>query len=162
MRALVRRAHQHGIDILAGTDTIMPWVVPGESLHLEMAALSEALGSAEAALAAATTVNGRHIAPGEIGAIAAGTQADLLLTTRDPTEQLAALADWRVVFADGRRYDRTTVDAWLESYRLHFRGGLYRAVVGTAVSFVVDQFGHTPKGADASRAVAARGGAGPG
>jgi imidazolonepropionase-like amidohydrolase len=162
MRALVRRAHQHGIDILAGTDTIMPWVVPGESLHLEMAALSEALGSAEAALAAATTVNGRHIAPGEIGAIAAGTQADLLLTTRDPTEQLAALTDWRVVFADGRRYDRTTVDAWLERYRLHFRGGLYRAVVGTAVSFVVDQFGHTPKGADASRAVAARGGAGPG
>jgi imidazolonepropionase-like amidohydrolase len=159
MRALVRRAHQHGIDI-PGTDTIMPWVVPGESLHLELAALHEALGSAEAALAAATTVNGRHIAPGEIGTIAAGARADLLLTTQDPTEQLAALADWRVVFADGRAYDRLTVDAWLEDYRLHFRGGLYRAVVGTAVSFVVDQFEHTSKDEDESKAVAAHGGVG--
>jgi hypothetical protein len=153
MRALVRRAHQHGVDILAGTDTMMPWVVPGESLHLEMAALHEALGSAEAALAAATTVNGRHIAPGDLGVIAVGARADLLLTMQDPTEHLAALADWRVVFADGRRYDRSTVDAWLEGYRRHFRGGLYQDVVGTVVSFVVDRFEHTSNDAGESVAV---------
>ena len=32
----------------------------------------------------------------------------------DPTEDLAALRDWRIVFADGRRYQRATIDAWLE------------------------------------------------
>jgi imidazolonepropionase-like amidohydrolase len=156
MRALVRRAHELDIDVLAGTDTIMPWVVPGESLHLELAALSEALGSPEAALAAATTVNGRHVAPGEIGSIAPGTRADLLLLPEDPTTDLAALADWRVLFADGRRYDRTTVDGWLERYRRHFRGDLYRAVVGTAVSLVVDRFGHASKEASESVALAAQ------
>jgi cytosine/adenosine deaminase-related metal-dependent hydrolase len=155
MRALVRRAHDLGIDVLAGTDTIMPWVVPGESLHLEMAALQEALGSPEAALAAATTVNGRHVAPGDIGVIAAGARADVLLLREDPTERLAALGGWRMVFADGRRYDRGTVDGWLEDYRRHFRGGLYRRVVGTAVSFVVDRFEHTSKGTGESVTLAA-------
>jgi imidazolonepropionase-like amidohydrolase len=141
--ALVRRAHERGIDILAGTDTVMPWVVPGESLHLEMEELQLALGSAEKALAAATTVNGRHLAPGDIGVIAPGKRADVLLVPADPTQDLAALRAWRVVFADGRRYDRPTIDAWLQRYERHFRGGLYRTVMGTVVAVAASQFSHT-------------------
>lgn len=140
MRALVRRAYDRGIDVLAGTDTLMPWVVPGESLHLELAELRRALGSDEAALAAATTVNGRHVAPGEIGVIRPGARADLLLVPEDPTERIEALRDWRILFADGRRYDRATVDAWLDRYRAHFRGQPYRSVMGTVVAWVVASF----------------------
>jgi cytosine/adenosine deaminase-related metal-dependent hydrolase len=142
MQAMVRRAHERGIDVLAGTDTLMPWVVPGDALHRELAELSVALGSAEAALAAATTVNGRHLASGQIGVLAPGARADILLTAADPTMQLSTLRDWRIVFADGRRYDRATVDAWLEAARDHFDGWFHRHVIGTLVSWVAGSYAH--------------------
>ena len=43
------------------------------------------LGAAEAALAAVTTVNGRHLAPDEIGVILPGARVDILLVGEDPT-----------------------------------------------------------------------------
>lgn len=119
------RARALGIDVLAGTDVLMPYVVPGESLHLEMAELAAAFGDNEAALAAATTVNGRHINSGIIGAIAVGARADILLLPDDPIENLSALQMWRILFADGRRYDRADVDRWVERYERHFHSPFY-------------------------------------
>jgi len=142
MRSLVRRAHARGIDVLAGTDTLMPWVVPGDALHREMAELQEALGSAEAALAAATTVNGRHLAPGEIGVIAPGAHADILLVREDPTQRLSALREWRIVFAAGRRYDRETLERWVDDYRQHFHSWFQRHIMGTVTALAVGLFGH--------------------
>jgi imidazolonepropionase-like amidohydrolase len=141
---LVRRAHQRGIPILAGSDTLMPFVVPGEALHLELQALEEAFGSAEAALASATTVNGRHIAEGEIGVIAPGARADVLLLSEDPTRRLGALRNWQFLFADGRRYDRATVDDWLARYTHHFHDRLYAGVLGGIVALAVDAYGMPP------------------
>jgi hypothetical protein len=142
MRSLVRRTHERGIDVLAGTDTLMPWVVPGDALHRELAELQKALGSAEAALAAATTVNGRHLASGELGVIAPGARADLLLVEEDPTERLSVLREWRIVFADGRRYDRETLDGWIDDYRQHFQGWFQRHIMGTVATVAVGFFGH--------------------
>jgi hypothetical protein len=119
------KARALGIDILAGTDTLMPYVVPGESLHLEIAELADAFGDNEAALAAATTVNGRHIDSGIIGVIAAGARADILLLPADPVARLSALMDWRIVFASGRRYDRADIDSAVERYDRHFRSPFY-------------------------------------
>jgi cytosine/adenosine deaminase-related metal-dependent hydrolase len=145
LQDLVRRAHQRGIPILAGSDTLMPFVVPGEALHLELQALHEAFGSSEAALASATTVSGRHIAEGEIGVIAPGARADLLILREDPTRRLGALRDWQHVFADGRRYDRTTVNTWLDLYKQHFHDRLYAGALGGIVALAVDGFGKPPK-----------------
>jgi len=142
MRTLVRRAHARGIDVLAGTDTLMPWVVPGDALHRELDELSLALGRAEAALAAATTVNGRHLAPGEIGVIAPGAHADILLVGEDPTERLSVLREWRIVFADGRRYDRETLDEWVEDYRRYFHSWFQRHVMGAVAAMAVGLFDH--------------------
>jgi hypothetical protein len=143
LRAIVRRARERGIDVLAGTDTLMPWVVPGESLLLEIDQLALAFGDKEAALAAATTVNGKHIAPGLIGVIAPGARADILLLPSDPTRNLRALRDWRIVIADGRLYDRATLDAWVALYRRHFHGFLYRGVMNAVAAMAVSQFGNT-------------------
>jgi cytosine/adenosine deaminase-related metal-dependent hydrolase len=158
LQDLVRRAHQRGIPVLAGTDTLMPFVVPGESLHLEIEALHQAFGSAEAALASATTVSGRHIADGEIGVIAPGARADVLLLRDDPTRRLGALRDWQHVFADGRRYDRATVDDWLARYTHHFHDRLYAGALGGIVALAVDGFGKPPKD-EAPRPLAAAPGA---
>jgi hypothetical protein len=143
LRLIAGRAHARGIDVLAGTDTIMPWVVPGESLLLEIDQLSLAFGDKEAALAAATTVNARHIAPGQIGVIASGARADILLLPSDPTRDLRALRGWRFLIADGRLYDRTTVDGWLERYRTHFHGAVYNTVMNCVAALALSQFGNT-------------------
>ena len=140
MHALVGRAHARGIDILAGTDTIMPWVVPGESLHLEMLALSDALGSVESALSAATTVNGRHLAPGKIGVIAPDAHADILLMRRDPTLDLTALREWQTVFVAGRRYDRPMLDEWIVDYRRYFHSAYQRSVMRPLAAVAVRFF----------------------
>jgi cytosine/adenosine deaminase-related metal-dependent hydrolase len=145
LAGLVRRAHQRGIPILAGSDTLMPFVVPGEALHFEIQALGKAFGSNEAALASATTVNGRHIAEGEIGVIAPGARADLLLLREDPTRRLGALRGWQVLFADGRRYDRATVDDWLTRYTHHFHDRLYAGALGGVVALAVNSFGKPPE-----------------
>ena len=141
-RDIVRRAQARGIDVLAGTDTLMPWIVPGEALHLEMARLADAFASNEAALEAATAVNGRHIAPGQIGQIVPGARADILLLKEDPTKDLTALRRWRIEIADGRRYDRATVDRWVEGYRRHFHGWLYTHAMDALMAIAVSQFRH--------------------
>lgn len=133
--AITGRARALGIDILAGTDTLMPYVVPGESLHLEIAELAGAFGDNEAALAAATTLNGRHIDSGVIGVIAAGARADILLLPADPVANLSALSDWRIVFADGRRYDRAKVDRAVTRYNRHFQSVFYAVPMQWASRF---------------------------
>lgn len=98
-----------------------PGPVPGESLLLEIDQLAAPYGDNEAALAAATTVNGRRIDPGQIGAIVVGARADLLLSPDDPVKNLAALKHWRLLIADGRAYLRAKVDEWPATYDRHFR-----------------------------------------
>jgi hypothetical protein len=140
MRSLVRRAHRRGIDILAGTDTLMPWVVPGEALYLELVELRDALGNTESALAAATTVNGRHVSKGEAGRIHRGARADILLIGRDPTLEIVALREWRILFVDGRRYDRATLDGWLDDYRQVFHGWSQRHIISPLVATAIRFF----------------------
>lgn len=124
-REIARAARDMGIDVLAGTDVLMPYTIPGDALLREVGELAIAYESNEAALEAATRVNARRIDPANTGVIAPGMRADLLLLQADPTADLNAIRDWRVVFANGRRYDRTTIDAWVERYEAHFHSTLY-------------------------------------
>lgn len=136
IREIANSARRSGIDVLAGTDTLMPWAVPGESLLLEIDQLAQAFGDNEAALAAATTVNGRHIDADQIGLVAVGARADILLLGSDPVQDLSALRRWRVVLVDGHRYDRAMIDTWLSQYERHFQGSLYTNVFGALVRVI--------------------------
>ncbi|MBL4863564.1 MAG: amidohydrolase family protein [Rhodobiaceae bacterium] len=144
MYDIVGRIHGAGLDVLAGTDTLMPWVVPGESLLLELDELEKAMGDREAVLVTATTVNGRHIAPGEVGVIAVGARADILLLAGDPVVSLSALPDWKVLVADGRLYPRETIDEWLDVYDAHFHGIIYDTAISGLVSLIAGQFTKAP------------------
>lgn len=141
-RAMVAAARGRGIDVLAGTDTLMPWVTPGESLHLEIEQLAVAFGDNEAALAAATTINAAHIAPGEIGVIEPGARADILLLTSDPVLDVSSLRRWSYIIADGRLYVRGDLDAAVARYRRHFSGPLYSAIMGALVQAMLGDSGH--------------------
>ncbi len=142
MRHLAGIAHGKGVDILAGTDTLMPWVVPGEALHLEIAALADAFESNEQALRAATVVNGAHIDPGNIGILEEGARADILLLPDDPRDDLGSLQDWSFVIANGRLYQKDTLYQWTEEYRDHFHGGYYTSVMDAIIGWVVGDYSH--------------------
>ena len=139
--AFVGKARLAGIDVLAGTDVVMPYVVPGESLHLQLAMLSEAFGGDEAALAAATAVNGRHVDRGKVGRIAIGNFADLLILPKGAQPDLAAVLNWQFVMVGGRLYPRAQIEAAVERYDQHFRGAYYETVMSGLVGILASSFG---------------------
>lgn len=122
-----------GVPVYAGTDTLMPFVVPGASLKRELRILVELGQTPEQALAAATTRPGRFWPGDAYGRIAPGLPADLVLYRRDPTLDLGALETLETVIADGRIYPRRTLQAWVETYRRHFHGRLYAGTMGLVV-----------------------------
>lgn len=141
-QSIIKQAHLRGIDILAGTDTLMPWVVPGESLHLELEALSRAFGSNEDALNAATAVNGRHIDVGKVGVLKVGAVADMLIFRADPRRNLRGLRDWQFLIVSGRMYNRQDVDKAVDRYDQHFNGTFYRTVMGWVVAAMTRSYAH--------------------
>lgn len=140
---VTRMAHEEGVDLLAGTDAMMPWVVPGESLLLEIDEIAGALSDNEAALASATLINGQHLAKGQIGEIAVGKRADILLLPADPTVDLKALRAWNEIYVNGRHYSREKVDADVARFRRHFRSGYYNTVMGFLSDIVGSGKGRT-------------------
>ena len=135
-RAFNRRARAAGIDVLVGTDVVMPYVIPGEALHLQLEMLSQAFGSDEAALEAATRVNARHIDEGMIGRIQTGAYADLLFFEDDPRRGLASMPDWTLLIANGRLYDRASLDEAVKRYDRHFNGKIYSTVMNFVYSLL--------------------------
>lgn len=88
-RAVVRELYESGVTILAGTDTPNPFVVPGASLHEELANLVSAGLPPVAALAAATRQAAAFLGEqDEWGTVEVGARADLLLLESDPLQAI--------------------------------------------------------------------------
>ena len=113
-RALVSELKRAGVPVLAGTDSLDAFVVPGQALHRELEALVaagfsplEALGAATAAPAA---FRGR---PEQEGRIAPGAAADLVLLDADPLADIRNVGRIHAVVRAGRLLDRADLDALL-------------------------------------------------
>jgi len=134
--SFIRKAHDGGVDVLVGTDVVMPYVIPGESLHQQIALMSQALGSPELALQAATLTNGQYIDKGRVGEVAVGTKASLLFFKTDPRGDLSNIPNWDYLMVEGRLYTREEIDVAVEQYRQHFRGKLYSKTLNIAYGFL--------------------------
>jgi len=100
---LVRALHEAGAVLLLGTDTPNPFVVPGFSVHEELANYEEAGIDRMRILELATREAARFLGVlEEAGTVAAGKRADLILLDADPTESLATLRRPVGVMAAGR------------------------------------------------------------
>ncbi len=102
-RRLLRILHEAGVKLALGTDTPNPFVVPGFSVHEELANFIEAGFTPRQALGAATRQGARLLEKSqEFGTIEVGKRADLLLLAESPLRNVNALRHPLGVMARGR------------------------------------------------------------
>ncbi len=110
-RQIVGALHAAGVPILAGTDTPMPGVYPGYSLHEELTLLVEAGLSPAEALKAATLRPAQFLGIAmESGSVDAGKRADLVLLDADPLLDIRNTRRIHAVVLDGRFLSRRDID----------------------------------------------------
>ena len=112
--ALVRRLHDAGLPFLAGTDTPAGVdVIPGVSLHHELARFVAAGFTPLAALQTATINPARFLGRSDLGTVEAGKLADLVVLDRNPLLDIANTRAIAAVVAAGRYLSRAELDGML-------------------------------------------------
>jgi imidazolonepropionase-like amidohydrolase len=106
-------AHRAGVPIMAGTDASDTMIVPGFSLHRELGLLSRAGLPNWDVLRSATTVPARYFGRADLGGVAVGKRADLVLLRANPLVDIRNSAAIETVIANGRAYDRAALDRLL-------------------------------------------------
>ncbi len=108
---IVRILNAAGLPILAGTDTPMPLVYPGYSLHDELEQLVACGLSNQKALQAATIHPAKVLKlESTLGSVDIGKRADLLLLDTDPIRDIHHLRDIRAVILGGKLLRREDLD----------------------------------------------------
>jgi imidazolonepropionase-like amidohydrolase len=111
---LTGELHHAGIPLLVGSDSLDPFVIPGESLHRELGELVRAGLTPAEALSAATsgaaTFLGREH---DLGTVETGKIADLVLLDGSPLENIANTQRVNAVVRAGVYLDRGDLDKLL-------------------------------------------------
>jgi imidazolonepropionase-like amidohydrolase len=110
-KQVVREMQAANVDILAGTDSAAPELVPGFSLHEELVLLTQAGLSPMQALQAATKNPAEFM--GVIqkqGTVEVGKNADLLILDANPLEDIRNTEKISALVIRGRLLDRTALD----------------------------------------------------
>jgi imidazolonepropionase-like amidohydrolase len=105
-----------GVRILAGTDIGVLNIVPGRSMHDELALLVRDIGmTPHEALQAATVHAAAFMGlDREVGSIATGTQADMILLDANPLDDIAHISRISGVVLRGQYFDRSGLDKILD------------------------------------------------
>jgi hypothetical protein len=110
LKAWLRVIQSKGGQIIAGTDTPNPYLVPGRSLQDEIKLIAEAGLANEMAIGAATVVAAKALnQTKEIGAIEIGKRADFLLIHGNPLDDIFSIEKIAAVFKEGVRYQPETL-----------------------------------------------------
>lgn len=103
-----------GIPLLAGTDAMNPYCLPGFSLHDELSLLVQSGLTPLAALQAATLSPAEFLGRSdELGGIAPGKRADLVLLSADPLADIHNTTQIQAVWLRGKYLDRAALDQLL-------------------------------------------------
>ncbi len=126
LTTLTGALHRAGVPILAGTDAAPGvFVVPGFSLHDELAEMVAAGLTPMEALQTATSNPARFWSRTDIGRVAPNTLADLVLLAKDPTADIHNTTTIRAVVAAGKldaRAARAGLLHGVETAPLRLRG----------------------------------------
>jgi imidazolonepropionase-like amidohydrolase len=106
MIAFVGLAHKRGIRILSGTDTPVPYTIPGVSLLRELELLVKAGLTPVEAIHSSTGGAAEALRNKTRGVVAAGQEADLIVVDGNAAADIAAVQRIERVVIGGRIYDR--------------------------------------------------------
>ncbi|MGH9868142.1 MAG: amidohydrolase family protein [Candidatus Polarisedimenticolia bacterium] len=113
---IIGAMHRAGVKLLAGTDATQIHVVPGFSLHDELALLAEAGLTPLEALQAATIAPARFMErEKDLGTIEAGKLADLVLLEANPLDDIRHTRRIAAVVSDGRYFSKGALKGLLAS-----------------------------------------------
>ena len=111
---LAGELHRGGIPLLVGSDSLDPFVFPGDSLHRELAEFVQAGFTPMEAIQAATRGAAQFLSrEKELGTVEPGKTADLVLLDANPLENIANTRKILVVIRNGNYLDRAALDAML-------------------------------------------------
>jgi imidazolonepropionase-like amidohydrolase len=111
---IVGKMNAAGVRLMAGTDSAAPNVFPGFGLQEELTCLVRAGLTPLQALQAATTGPAEFLGKtNELGRIAAGQRADLVLLDADPLRDIRNTQRIRAVVLNGKLLERSDRDALL-------------------------------------------------
>jgi len=111
---LAGELHRGGIPLLVGSDSLDPFVFPGDSLHRELAEFVQAGFTPMEAIQAATRGAAQFLShEKELGTVEPGKSADLVLLDANPLENIANTRKILAVIRNGNYLDRAALDAML-------------------------------------------------
>jgi imidazolonepropionase-like amidohydrolase len=117
---LVKALWLAGARLLVGSDSPQFFMVPGYSAYREIDAFAEAGLSPYAALEAATRNPAEYLGvASDVGTVAVGKRADLVLLAKNPLESTRNLRSLDGVMVAGRWIDRGTLDQMLAAVATH-------------------------------------------
>ncbi len=110
----IAAARRAGVWFLAGTDTSIPYIYPGFSVHDELALFVQAGFTPMQALQTATSNPATYFGTEKsTGGVLPGMTADLVLLDADPTKNIANTKKINAVITRGRLLPRSTLDTML-------------------------------------------------
>ena len=113
---IVKALYDGGCGLLVGTDTPVPYVIPGFSLHDELRLFVQAGLSPFEAIKAGTRNAAECLGERDkFGSIAPGQRADLLLLEANPLDDVSNAAKRVGVMARGRWYPQAELQAKLDA-----------------------------------------------
>jgi hypothetical protein len=128
LRNFIKAMADAGLPLMSGGDApSIPGLVPGFSVHRNLAMLEDAGLSRFQILSLATRVPGEFVnryAPAEapVGIVSVGSRADLVLTDGNPLDGLATLKRPAGVMANGRWYDAGALQGLLDGIATKYAG----------------------------------------
>ena len=112
---MVKDINTAGIPLMVGTDLMCPALIPGYSVHEEMAIWQEAGIPAADVLRSATIVPARFMGLDKrLGTIAEGKTASMVLVKANPLDDIRNAEKIKGVFLRGRYFSRNDLDQLLE------------------------------------------------
>ena len=117
-RSMVGRLNRAGVKLMAGTDAIDAYVLPGLGLHQELEMMVESGLTPSQALQTATHTPAEFLGKlDSSGTIQVGKVADLVLLTANPLENISATQKIDSVVQGGKLFDRKDLDRLLARVR---------------------------------------------
>jgi len=102
LKKVVKKLHDAGVNIAAGTDSGTPGVVIGKGLHKELELMVSAGISPMEAIMAGTRNAANNLGKGnELGTIEKGKLADMIVVSGNPLEEIEKTRDIKMVVKDG-------------------------------------------------------------